>query len=195
MNKEVSINRNKVNRPAAWNPFWPATTGFLRPGFFPGNVFLPWQNMMGSFMKFSPLSWPEAATVPNVDIVENGKSVKVKTDLPGLAAEDIDLTLSDHSLTIAGEKQEDRAEDEGNYLRRECLYGAFSRTVPLPEGVDTGKAIATFDDNVLTIEIPKAAGSSGKTGGMTRIPVEGEKKSKRRNGGEHEHRKRQRAGA
>lgn len=99
--------------------------------------------------------WWTGVFGPDVDIVENDKYFKIKAELPGLAADDIDLSIGSNNLTISGEKQEEEQKKDENYLRRECRCGSFSRTIPLPMGTDLDQAVATFDNNVLTIEIPK----------------------------------------
>jgi HSP20 family protein len=203
MSDHASHHSEKEHKsmPAAWNPFliparnmnrvfWPLAEGFLRPGFFGAdNMFAPWQRTFGHLMKCSPLSWGGAMT-PSVDIVESDDSLKVKADLPGLSAEDVELTIAGGALTIAGEKDEDVTESDGNYLHRECMCGAFSRTIPLPPGVDTGSARATFDNNVLTVEIPKAEkADTVQASGTVRIPVQAAGKPKGGNGGTRRSRK------
>ena len=70
--------------------------------------------------------------------------------------EDIDITISGNTLTISGETKEEEEVKEENYIRRERRNGSFSRSVMLPEGLESDKAEATFEDGVLTLTIPKA---------------------------------------
>lgn len=97
---------------------------------------------------------------PAVDISDNGKSFKVKVELSGIDPENVDLEITDGVLTIKGEKKEEKKEESENYLRQEISYGSFYRTVTLPETADSGKAEAKFKSGVLTIEVPKKAGST-----------------------------------
>jgi HSP20 family protein len=76
--------------------------------------------------------------------------------LPGIKADDIDITIDNGMLTIQGEAQEEHAEEGERYHLRERRYGTFCRSVALPVGVDAGKATAEFEDGVLTLTLPKA---------------------------------------
>ncbi len=109
-----------------------------------------------------------ARFVPSVDIVDEGKAIKVSAELPGMDKEDVKLEVHDGGLLIRGEKtQENSREEEGCY-RTERYYGSFVRQVPLPQDLDFEHAEATFDKGVLTVRLPKAE-RSGKE--PTRIPV------------------------
>jgi HSP20 family protein len=100
-----------------------------------------------------------AAWRPDIDVIaENGELV-VRADVPGMKAEDIDIDVQDGILTVSG-KHEEKAETEGDgkrFVRRERRFGAFSRSLTLPTGVDPGKIKATCHDGVLevTIAAPK----------------------------------------
>ncbi len=91
-----------------------------------------------------------------IDMYETADSVVVKTAVPGVKPEDIDITITGNSLTIAGETKAEEKVEEENYIRRERRYGRFSRSVTLPSGVQGEKAEATFDHGLLTLTIPKA---------------------------------------
>jgi len=91
-----------------------------------------------------------------VDISQTSDSVVVKAALPGLKAEDVDISVEDGVLTIKGEKKSEEMSEGENYYRREIRYGAFSRSVALPSEVDHEKAAAAFTDGVLTVTLPKA---------------------------------------
>ena len=94
---------------------------------------------------------------PNVDIKENDKEIKVTAELPGIDEKDIDLTLNKDSLTIRGEKKEEKEDDGKDFYRMERSYGSFSRTITLPVEVETGKVSATYRKGVLKIKLPKNA--------------------------------------
>lgn len=94
---------------------------------------------------------------PSVDVTENDKEVKVSAELPGMDDKDIEVSLSKDSLTIKGEKREEKEDKGKDYYRMERSYGSFSRTIPLPVEVDTDKAEATFKKGVLEIRLPKTA--------------------------------------
>ena len=90
-----------------------------------------------------------------LDMYETQDDVVVKTAVPGVKAEDLDITITGDTLTIKGEtKAEEEVKREG-YIRQERRYGTFSRSVSLPDGLDTDNTEATFKDGVLTLRIPK----------------------------------------
>ena len=92
---------------------------------------------------------------PKVDVIETEDAVKVEAELPGLAAEDVHVTVSRNVLSIKGEKKQEREEKGDNWYRAERSYGAFERAIPLPQGTDTDQADATFDKGVLTVTFCK----------------------------------------
>ncbi len=91
----------------------------------------------------------------SVDIFEQGENVVVKAELPGMKKEDIDINLTDDTITISGEKKKEEKVDKKNYHLLERSYGSFYRRLPLPVQVQTDKATAQFKDGVLEIIIPK----------------------------------------
>lgn len=93
---------------------------------------------------------------PSVDITENDSEIRVSAELPGMDEKDIDITLNHDSLTIKGEKQEEKEDKGKDYHRMERSYGAFSRTIPLPVEVETDKVAAHYKKGILTITIPKS---------------------------------------
>jgi len=103
----------------------------------------------------SPFAWGEQ--MPAIDVIEKGESIVVKAELPGMEEKDIDVELSDHMLTISGEKKEEREEGkkEGNYYLSERRYGTFRRSVAVPEGIDKNKVDAAFSKGVLTVTLQK----------------------------------------
>jgi len=93
--------------------------------------------------------------LPAVDVSEKKGAVAVRAELPGLTEKDLELTFQDGMLTIKGEKKEDRKEEKKNTFYKECRYGSFSRTIPLPKGVRWEEAKAKFKNGVLTVCFPK----------------------------------------
>jgi HSP20 family protein len=93
---------------------------------------------------------------PQLDVKETDKDVKVSVELPGMDEKDIQISMTGNSLTIKGEKKEEKEEKEANYIRTERRYGMFNRVVQLPEGIDSNKASAYFKNGLLEIEIPKS---------------------------------------
>ncbi|HJV65364.1 MAG TPA: Hsp20/alpha crystallin family protein [Geomonas sp.] len=97
----------------------------------------------------------ESLYVP-MDIYEDGESVIVKAEIPGMKKEDLNVQLTPDSITISGEKTSERKVHEGNYYRCETSSGSFSRTCHLPVETLSDKARATFKDGILEVRIPKS---------------------------------------
>lgn len=93
---------------------------------------------------------------PVVDVFENQDHVTVKAEIPGMRKEDIDVSVEGKTLSICGERREEKEEGKGtaNY-RSERYFGRFYRSVPLPSAVDSGKVGAKYTDGVLTVTLPK----------------------------------------
>lgn len=112
-----------------------------------------WDEFFGpSRRAFRPL---EAEWAPLADVSETADKVVVKAEVPGIDANDIDISLSGDVLTIKGEKKSEREEKKENYHLVERSYGSFSRTLRLPAAVDADKVEAEYKQGVLTISCPK----------------------------------------
>jgi len=92
---------------------------------------------------------------PALDLYQNNDNVVAVLELPGMRKEDIDISLHDGMLTIAGERQISSGEGE-NAERTERFSGKFRRSISLPTRVDAGKVNATYKDGILTVTLPKA---------------------------------------
>ena len=94
--------------------------------------------------------------VPALDVAEREEAIVVEAEVPGMKAEDIDISVQDNTLTIRGEKKDEREDQGNNYHHVERRHGAFRRSIPLPGTVDTTKVEAKYHDGVLTIRLPKS---------------------------------------
>jgi HSP20 family protein len=92
---------------------------------------------------------------PSVDVDETEKGYHVTAELPGLEQKDVDVQLSENTLTIKGEKREERNEGNGGRRYAERTYGRFERVIPFESEVDADKVQATFKNGVLTVDLPK----------------------------------------
>ena len=95
------------------------------------------------------------ASAPALEMSETKKSYKITAELPGIEPDDVDVTFEDGFLRIAGEKNEQREEDERGYRLSERSYGAFTRVIELPSAANPDKIDAKFKNGVLTISIAK----------------------------------------
>lgn len=95
--------------------------------------------------------------IPKVDVIDRDNEVVVKAEVPGVRKEDLDISVTDNSVTVRGCTSHETREDTGDYYRREMSRGEFSRTVTLPSDVDSDKARASYSDGVLELTLPKVA--------------------------------------
>jgi|SRR5579862_5807513 len=100
-----------------------------------------------------PLAWGDA--VPAVDVTEKDDTYEVTAELPGMDEKNIEVKLGNGTLTIKGEKKEEREEKKKDYYLSERKFGSFERSFTVPEGVDADKIEASFKKGVLTVKLPK----------------------------------------
>lgn len=112
---------------------------------------------------FRLLTWENGEGAFPVDLSETDDSVVVTASLPGVKAEDVQLSVTGNQLSIKGEVKSKEEQKEANYYRQERYYGTFQRTVTLPARVEADEADASFEDGVLRLELPKAADVKAKT--------------------------------
>ena len=92
---------------------------------------------------------------PSVDISETDDVFEVRAELPGVAKDDLHVSVKDNLLTLSGEKRQEKADDTQNHRRVERRYGNFQRRFTLPSEVEADDIKAEFNDGVLTLSIPK----------------------------------------
>lgn len=106
-----------------------------------------------------------ALAEPALEMTETPTSYKITAELPGMDPGAVEVSIDGNILRIAGEKREERDEDEQGYHMSERSYGAFQRAISLPDGIDVEKIKATCRNGVLTVAVPKdekAASSARK---------------------------------
>jgi HSP20 family protein len=102
-------------------------------------------------------------SAPALDVYEENDTVVVKADLPGMAKDDIQVSLADDVLTIRGEKKREEKVEEKDYFFSERTSGSFSRSVRLPVEVQADKVSATFKEGVLELRLPKSEAAKKKS--------------------------------
>lgn len=107
------------------------------------------------FLSRFPRIMEEIAPSPSVDIFEEKDDIVLKTELPGMTKDDIEINLTGDMITLSGEKKKEEKIEEKNYYRHECLYGSFKRSFTLPAEVQSDKAKASFKNGILEVRIPK----------------------------------------
>ena len=143
-----------------WRPFmglthWERDMDRMMEDFF-GRRARPW--------------WPERwsrtdemeVKPPIVDVYEEKDDIVVKAELPGIAKDNIEVNLTDHTLTIKGEKKKEEEIKEENYYRAERSYSSFLRTLDLPKDVHADKVKASFKNGILEVRIPKTEEAKAK---------------------------------
>ena len=108
----------------------------------------------------SPGSWRTIANgdgiTPAIDVHETADEIVVTAALPGMKAEDLEITMTGQNLTLRGELKADDTIKRDQYLYRERRFGSFSRSIQLPVRVQGEKADASFTDGILSLRVPKA---------------------------------------
>jgi len=102
---------------------------------------------------------------------ESDKQISITAELPGMDDKDIDISLTKDSLSIKGQKKEEKEDKGKDYYRMERSYGSFSRTIALPSEIDIDKVKAEFKKGLLTVTLPKTAKAIKET---KKIPVKTE---------------------
>ena len=109
-----------------------------------------------TFARAEPTRSPEAgAWIPSMDVYETEDEIVVTLELPGIEPGDVEVSVEDSTLTVSGTRAFSNEVNEDRYHRVERRYGSFSRSISLPQSVDTEKVEAAFDKGVLTVEVRK----------------------------------------
>ena len=94
--------------------------------------------------------------MPAMDLLETEDQFVLRADLPGMSEEDVSIELEDTTLTISGQRKAEHEERSEGAYRVERAFGAFSRSLTLPQGVDPDAVTAGFDKGVLELRVPKS---------------------------------------
>ncbi|WP_029077296.1 Hsp20/alpha crystallin family protein [Kaistia adipata] len=98
-----------------------------------------------------------AVLMPQINVSETDKEIRITAELPGVAEKDVEVTLDDDVLTIRGEKRMEQKEDRENYHFVERSFGRFMRSLRLPQSVLRDQVRANVENGVLTVVLPKNA--------------------------------------
>lgn len=111
------------------------------------------------------------AMAMKVNVAEHENAIEVTAEMPGVAAEDIDVQLKEGILTIKGEKKVEKDDTQKDYHIMERSYGMFERSFSLPADVESAKVDASFDKGVLKITLPKLPQEQSRTQKITVKPA------------------------
>jgi HSP20 family protein len=144
----------------------------------PAKALSPWEEMDRFFDDVMSRGWmwpfrmdmpawddlmkPLAGKAPRVDVINRENEVLVRAEIPGMEKKDLEVSMTNNTVTIKGETRHEEKKEEGDYVRREISSGSFCRTVTLPGDVDGTKAKAAFKDGVLELTVPKVAKSKSR---------------------------------
>jgi len=154
MSKEQQASREiSKPQPRALSPFeemdrWmdAMTGGFFRP------------------MRWEWPAWTETGLpAPKVDVVDRDNEILVRAEVPGVKKDDLEVSMTDNTVTIKGSTSHEQREEKGDYYRHEISKGSFSRTVALPGDVDSDQCKTSFKDGVLEITVPKVERAKRRT--------------------------------
>lgn len=110
-----------------------------------------------------PTAYDAYSAFPALNVSDAGDAVLVKAEVPGLDADDLEISVEGDLLTIKGEKKAEREEKQENYYYAERSFGSFIRRVELPGAVDSNKSVANLERGVLTLRLPKIAATTSRT--------------------------------
>lgn len=100
-------------------------------------------------------AWPRMRNMPAVNITEEKDAYRVSLAVPGMKKDDFAVDVEGNMLTIRAEKEETTEEKEKKYTRKEYSFSSFSRSFTLPDGVNKEKIVATYENGILLLELPK----------------------------------------
>jgi len=119
-----------------------------------------WRSPLRGSLFDSPPLWRRQMTwgaAPAVDILEKDGGFEVTVELPGMDEKNIEVNVANGTLTIKGEKRDEKEEKKKDYYLQERHFGSFERRFQVPDGVDADKIEANFKNGVLTVTLPKTA--------------------------------------
>ena len=152
-----------------WSPFG---FGLTPRDFFGMSPFALFRRMNDEMDRWWPQSWGRGGGwSPAVEVREQDGKLMVHADLPGLKPEDVKVEIANGILSIQGERKQEHEENERGFYRSERHYGHFCREIPLPEGVDTDKIQAQFQNGVLEVTVPVPESAANRR----QIPIQGNK--------------------
>jgi HSP20 family protein len=101
--------------------------------------------------------------VPSAEMKETPEEIHLKLEIPGLEAKDLDIEVTEQSVSISGERKSETKTEEQGMVRSEFRYGKFQRIIPLPARIKNDVVNAEYKDGILTLTLPKAEEEKHKT--------------------------------
>lgn len=146
----------------------------------PANLMRPFEEVERVFERLMPRGWMrpigwewprwnelmepfEGTRIPSMDVIDNDSSILVRIEVPGIDKKNIDISVTDTTLTVKGSQMKEAKEEKTNFFRCEISRNDFTRSFALPVNVDSTKVSATLKDGILEITLPKSDGVKSHT--------------------------------
>ena len=101
--------------------------------------------------------------MPAAEMDETEAEIRLRLEIPGMKAEDLDIEVSETSIDISGERKSESKTEAKGMVRSEFSYGKFERVIPLPAHIQNDKVEAAYQDGILTLTLPKTEAEKHKT--------------------------------
>jgi HSP20 family protein len=118
--------------------------------------------MPRTWLRPMAFNWPiwgeeqfQNVRVPQMDVIDRDKEILIRVEVPGVEKKNLDISVSDNTLSIKGGTRREVKEEREDFYRCEISQGNFSRSMTLPSGVDSSKISACLKDGVLEVNLPK----------------------------------------
>lgn len=137
----------------------------------PSQMLRPFEDMERAFERMFSRAWPSPfrwgeplipelpetfmAKWPRIDIIDRDHELVLRAEIPGLSKDDLDISLTEDTVTISGKARKEEKTEEGEYYCAEIVQGEFCRSISLPAGIDGSQATAKFKDGMLEMTLPK----------------------------------------
>ena len=153
--RDKKTTDTSIERPPRRTPQSRSNSPRFRDAGTPFDMMQGFYRDMDNMFAGSPWNFPRSfgEWLPHVEAFQRGNEFVVRADLPGLKPEDVDVEVSDETITIRGERKDEHEEDHEGYYRSERHYGSFHRAIPVPQGAIADSAKADFKNGVLEIRL------------------------------------------
>ena len=111
--------------------------------------------LMSRFLDAEPEGWFATTFAPSADLSESANAFEIRMDIPGMDSKEIEVQVHGNTVTISGQRKEEKEEKGKTYHRVERRSGSFSRTLALPCDVNADEVAADYTQGVLTVKLPK----------------------------------------
>ena len=120
---------------------------------------LPWNWRENDIPVRREYMFESIATLPRIDVRESDNETVIEAELPGMKKEDVDVSISNGTLTVKAERREEKEKNRRGFYSLARSWRVFEKTIPLPDGIDIDHVEASFKRGVLRVILPKTAGA------------------------------------